>query len=399
MLEIKGKVNTAVCYAKVVEDEAIEQIRRMCDYEITAGSRIRIMPDVHAGKGCTIGTTMTVTDKAVPNVVGVDIGCGMYTVKLGKVDIDLEKLDEAAHFIPSGMSVWEGRQERFDLQELRCYRELKDSKRLERSLGTLGGGNHFIEVDEAADGTRYLVIHSGSRNLGKQVAEHYQRLAIDLNMGKEEYFANRDALITEYKAAGRRTEIQAALKALHWSSREATIPEDLCFVYGQYLEDYLHDVEICQRFARRNRELMAEILLQRTGLTALDAFHTIHNYIDTKEMILRKGAIAAHEGELVLIPINMRDGSVLAVGKGNPQWNYSAPHGAGRIMSRTTAKNTLDMEEYRREMAGVYTTSVNEATIDEAPMAYKSLTDIIDVIRESVDVIEVLKPIYNFKAN
>ncbi|MBQ2062906.1 MAG: RtcB family protein [Oscillospiraceae bacterium] len=399
MLEIKGKVNTAICYAKVVEDEAIEQIRRMCDYEITAGSRIRIMPDVHAGKGCTIGTTMTVTDKAVPNVVGVDIGCGMYTVKLGKVDIDLEKLDEAAHFIPFGMNVWEGRQERFDLTGLRCYRELKDTKRLERSLGTLGGGNHFIEVDEAADGTRYLVIHSGSRNLGKQVAEHYQRLAIDLNKGKEEYFAKRDALIAEYKAAGRRTEIQAALKALHWSSREATIPEDLCFVHGQYLTDYLHDVEICQRFARRNRELMAEILMQRTGLTALDAFHTIHNYIDTDEMILRKGAIAAHEGELVLIPINMRDGSVLAVGKGNPEWNWSAPHGAGRIMSRTTAKNTLDMEEYRREMAGVYTTSVNESTIDEAPMAYKSLADIIDVIRESVDVIEVLKPIYNFKAN
>ena len=399
MLEIQGKVNTAVCYAKVVEDEAIEQIRRMCDYEFTAGSRIRIMPDVHAGKGCTIGTTMTVTDKAVPNVVGVDIGCGMYTVKLGKVDIDLEKLDEAAHFIPSGMNVWEGRQERFDLQELRCYRELKDTRRLERSLGTLGGGNHFVEVDEAADGTRYLVIHSGSRNLGKQVAEHYQRLAIDLNKGKEEYFAKRDALIAEYKAAGRRTEIQAALKALHWSSHQPTIPEDLCFVYGQYLADYLHDVELCQRFARRNRELMAEILLQRTGLTALDAFHTIHNYIDTDEMILRKGAIAAHEGELVLIPINMRDGSVLAVGKGNPQWNWSAPHGAGRIMSRTTAKAMLDMEEYRREMAGVYTTSVNESTIDEAPMAYKSLADIIDVIRESVDVIEVLKPIYNFKAN
>ena len=399
MLEIQGKVNTAVCYAKVVEDEAIEQIRRMCDYEFTAGSRIRIMPDVHAGKGCTIGTTMTVTDKAVPNVVGVDIGCGMYTVKLGKVAIDLEKLDEAAHFIPSGMNVWEGRQERFDLQELRCYRELKDTRRLERSLGTLGGGNHFVEVDEAADGTRYLVIHSGSRNLGKQVAEHYQRLAIDLNKGKEEYFAKRDALIAEYKAAGRRTEIQAALKALHWSSHQPTIPEDLCFVYGQYLADYLHDVELCQRFARRNRELMAEILLQRTGLTALDAFHTIHNYIDTDEMILRKGAIAAHEGELVLIPINMRDGSVLAVGKGNPQWNWSAPHGAGRIMSRTTAKAMLDMEEYRREMAGVYTTSGNEATIDEAPMAYKSLADIIDVIRESVDVIEVLKPIYNFKAN
>jgi len=399
MLEIKGKVNTAICYAKVVEDEAIEQIRRMCDYPMTEGSRIRIMPDVHAGKGCTIGTTMTIIDKAVPNVVGVDIGCGMFTVRLAEREIDLEKLDEAAHFIPSGMNVWEGRQERFDLTELRCYRALKDTKRLERSLGTLGGGNHFIEVDQAADGLKYLVIHSGSRNLGKQVAEYYQHLAVDLNKGKEEYFARRDALIAEYKAAGRRTEIQQALKELHWSSHEATIPEDLCFVYGQYLEDYLFDVEICQRFARRNREKMAEILLSRSGLIAEDAFHTIHNYIDTEEMILRKGAIAAHEGELVLIPINMRDGSVLAVGKGNPEWNFSAPHGAGRIMSRTAARTNLDMEEYRREMAGIYTTSVNEATIDEAPMAYKSLEDIIGVISESVDIIEVLKPIYNFKAN
>lgn len=399
MLEIKGKANTAICYAKVIEDEAIEQIRRMCDYPMTAGSRIRIMPDVHAGKGCTIGTTMTIIDKAVPNVVGVDIGCGMYTVRLAEREIDLEKLDGAAHFIPSGMNVWEGRQERFDLTELRCYRALKDTKRLERSLGTLGGGNHFIEVDQAADGTKYLVIHSGSRNLGKQVAEYYQRLAVDLNKGKEEYFARRDALIAEYKAAGRRTEIQQALKELHWSSHEATIPEDLCFVYGQYLEDYLFDVEICQRFARRSREKMAEILLSRSGLTAEDAFHTIHNYIDTEEMILRKGAIAAHEGERVLIPINMRDGSVLAVGKGNPEWNFSAPHGAGRIMSRSAARANLDMEEYRREMSGVYTTSVNEATIDEAPMAYKSLEDIIGVISESVDIIEVLKPIYNYKAN
>ena len=399
MMEIKGQVNTAVCFAKVIEDEAIEQIRRMCDYEFTAGSQIRIMPDVHAGKGCTIGTTMTVKDKAVPNIVGVDIGCGMYTVNLGKVEIDMEQMDAAAHFIPSGLNVWEGRKEHFDLLGLRCYRGLKDAKRLERSLGTLGGGNHFIEIDQAADGTKYLVIHSGSRNLGKQVAEFYQRLAIELNKGKEEYFAKRDALIAEYKAAGRRNEIQAALKALKWEAREATIPEDLCFVYGQYLEDYLHDVEICQRFARRSRELMAEIILQRLGIEAVDAFHTIHNYIDTDEMILRKGAIAAHEGEKVLIPINMRDGSVLAIGKGNPDWNYSAPHGAGRIMSRTAAKENLDLDEYRREMEGIYTTSVNEATLDEAPMAYKSLSDIIDVISESVDVIEVLKPIYNFKAN
>ena len=399
MLEIKGKVNTAICFAKVIEDEAIDQIRRMCDYEFTAGSRIRIMPDVHAGKGCTIGTTMTVVDKVVPNVVGVDIGCGMYTVKLAQREIDPERLDEAAHFIPSGMKVWEGRQVRFDLSELRCFRSLKDSRYLERSLGTLGGGNHFIEVDRAADGTLYLVIHSGSRNLGLQVANYYQNLAVDLNKGKEEYFAKRDALIAEYKAAGRRTEIQEALKQLKWENRETTIPEDLCFVYGQYLEDYLHDVEICQRFARQNRELMAKILLERSGLTALDAFHTVHNYIDTEEMILRKGAIAAHKGELVLIPINMRDGSVLAVGKGNPEWNFSAPHGAGRILSRTAAREQLDVEEYRREMAGIYSTSVGEATLDEAPMAYKSLSDIIDVIAESVDVIEVLKPIYNFQAN
>ena len=399
MMEIKGKVNTAISYAKVIEDEAVEQIRRMCDYEFTAGSRIRIMPDVHAGKGCTIGTTMTITDKAVPNIVGVDIGCGMYTVCLGRPEINFERIDEACHNIPSGMDVWEGRPEHFDLTDLRSFRALKESRRLERSVGTLGGGNHFIELDRASDGTVYLVIHSGSRNLGKQVAEYYQNLAVDLNKGKEEYFAKKDALIAEYKATGRRTEIQAALKALHWNSHEATIPEDLCFVYGQYLEDYLHDVEICQRFARRNRELMSEIILDRCGLTGADGFHTIHNYIDTNEMILRKGAIAAHEGEKVLIPINMRDGSVLATGRGNPEWNYSAPHGAGRIMSRTTARNSLDLNEYRKAMEGIYTTSVNEQTIDEAPMAYKSLDDIIDVIRETVDVIEVLKPIYNFKAN
>ena len=398
MLEIKGKANTALSFARVIEDEAIEQIRRMCDYEFTAGSRIRIMPDVHAGKGCTIGTTMTVTDKAVPNIVGVDIGCGMYTVNLGKAEIDLAVLDEACHDIPSGMNVWEGRQERFDLTALRCYRALKDTRRLERSLGTLGGGNHFIEIDRASDGTQFLVIHSGSRNLGKQTAEYYQQLAIDLNKGKEEYFLKRDALIAEYKAAGRRKEIQAALKALHWSSHEATIPEDLCFLYGNYLDDYLFDVELCQRFARRNREKMAEVILTRTGLCGTDGFHTVHNYIDTSERILRKGAIAAHKGEKVLIPINMRDGSVLAVGKGNPEWNYSAPHGAGRIMSRTQARASLDMDAYREAMRGVYTTSVSESTIDEAPMAYKSLDDIIDVIRDSVEVIEVLKPIYNFKA-
>ena len=401
MLEIKGKVNTAICYAKVIEDEAINQIRRMCDYDMTAGSKIRIMPDVHAGKGCTIGTTMTIVDKAVPNVVGVDIGCGMYTVNLGKGEIDFEKLDEACHFIPSGMNVWEGRQERFDLTKLQCYRNLKDTRRLERSLGTLGGGNHFIEVDEAEDGIKYLIIHSGSRNLGKQVAELYQKLAVDLNRGYGEYFKKRDEIIRTYKEQGRRKEIQGALKELHFQVYESqpSMPDDLCYLSGKYLEDYLHDVVVCQSFARRSREKMTEIILERTGMTGADGFHTIHNYIDTDEMILRKGAIAAHKGEKVLIPINMRDGSVLAVGKGNPEWNYSAPHGAGRIMSRTKAKNELSLDQYKEEMAGVYTTSVNENTLDEAPMAYKSLEDIIDVIRESVDVIDVMKPIYNFKAS
>lgn len=401
MIEIKGKMNTALCYAKVVEDEAIEQVRRMCDYGLTEGSKVRIMPDVHSGKGCTIGTTMTVVDKACPNVVGVDIGCGMYTVKLLEKKMDFEKIDAVCHYIPSGMSVWEGRIEHFDMGELRCFRDLRDSKRLERSLGTLGGGNHFIEIDKAADGTHYLIIHSGSRNLGKQVAEIYQRLAVDLHMGKEQFFKEREEIIRTYKEQGRRGEIQDALKELkkNYETQDLLIPEDICWLYGSFLEDYLHDVEICQRFAKRSREKIAEIILEKTGMTAVESFHTIHNYIDTDEMILRKGAIAAHKGEKVLIPINMRDGSVLAVGKGNPEWNYSAPHGAGRVMSRSKAKQNLDMETYRASMEGIYTTSINEKTLDEAPMAYKALEDIIDVIGESVDIIDIMKPVYNFKAS
>ena len=397
-LKIDGKFNTAICYAKLIEDEAVEQIRRMCDSPFTEGSKIRVMPDVHAGKGCTIGTTMTIIDKAIPNIVGVDCGCGMYTVNMGREEIDFAKFDEAAHFVPSGFKVWEGRQERFDLMRLRCYRELKDSRRIERSLGTLGGGNHFIEIDKSSDGTNYLVIHSGSRNLGKQVSEIYQQLAIDLNVGKEEYFKQRDEIIRTYKEQGRRKEIQSVLKQLHWEAKESTVPEDLCFLSGHYLEDYLHDIKICQEFARRNREKMAEILLSRVGITSGDSFHTTHNYIDTDEMILRKGAIASYSGERVLIPVNMRDGSILATGRGNPEWNYSAPHGAGRLMSRSSARENLNLTEYQRTMEGIYTTSVNESTLDEAPMAYKSLDDIIDIISETVDIIKILKPVYNFKA-
>ena len=399
-MEIHGRCGMAIAYAKVIEEEAIEQIRRMCDYEFTEGVRIRIMPDVHWGKGCTIGTTMTVRDKVVPNLVGVDIGCGMYTVSLGKGEIDFARFDEAAHFVPSGRDVWEGRHEKFDILTLHCYRALKDTKRVARSLGTLGGGNHFIEIDRSADGTNYLVIHTGSRNLGKQVAEYYQNIAIDLSHGKDELFRARDELIRRYKEEGRRSELQGAIMELYRSfeAKAAEIPADLAYLYGSYLEDYLHDIEICQAFARKNREVIARILLERTGLTAGEAFHTIHNYIDTEERILRKGAIAAHAGERVLIPINMRDGSILAVGRGSADWNYSAPHGAGRIMSRKAAKETLSMDEFRKTMTNVYTTAVNKSTLDEAPMAYKSLADIIDVIADSVDVIEVLKPIYNFKA-
>ena len=400
MEEIHGKYNTAISFAKTIEDTAREQIRRMCNYEFTSDSKIRIMPDVHAGKGCTIGTTMTVTDKAVPNIVGVDIGCGMYTVKLADKSIDFARVDEAAHYIPSGHGTWDSRQERFDLQELNCFRSLKDSRRLERSIGTLGGGNHFIEIDRAADGTYYLVIHTGSRNLGKQVAEIYQRLAIDLAKGKDKYFAQRDEIIAVYKSLGRKTEIKSKLAELEkeYRGKQANMPEDLCYVHGKYFHQYLHDMELCQEFARRNRELIAKILIGKAGLTAVDNFHTVHNYIDISELIIRKGAIAAHKGERVLIPINMRDGSVLAVGKGNADWNYSAPHGAGRIMSRSDAKQLLDMNDYKNSMAGIYTTSVSEGTLDESPQAYKSLDDIIDVIDDTVEIIEVMKPVYNFKA-
>lgn len=397
---IYGKINTAISFAKTIAPNAREQIQRMCDYEFTRDSKIRIMPDVHAGKGCTIGTTMTVTDKAVPNIVGVDIGCGMYTVKLADKEIDFARVDEAAHYIPSRRNVWDFRQEHFNLSDLNCFRELKDSRRIERSIGTLGGGNHFIEIDRAADGTFYLVIHTGSRNLGKQVAEIYQRLAIDLNLGKDKYFAQRDEIIAVYKSLGRKTEIKSKLDELEreYKGRKTSMPEDLCYVYGKYFHQYLHDMELCQEFARRNREMIAKILLGKSGLTGGEAFHTIHNYIDVGEMIIRKGAIAAHKDERVLIPINMRDGSVLAVGKGNADWNYSAPHGAGRILSRSAAREQLNMDDYKASMAGIYTTSVSAGTLDESPMAYKSLDDIIDVIGDTVDIIEVMKPVYNFKA-
>ena len=400
MIEIIGKFNTAICYTDTLEPTAYSQIEAVCNEEAFANSKIRIMPDVHAGMGCTIGTTMTIVDKVVPNMVGVDIGCGMYTVNLGKVDIDLERFDEAAHTIPCGRHVWEGRQERFDLTRLRCYRSLKDTKRLERSLGTLGGGNHFIEIDVDDDGNKYLIIHSGSRNLGTQVAEHYQGISIDLNLGKEEYFKKREEIIRTYKEQGRRSEIQSTLKQMEkeWEAKEPTMPRELCYLYGQFMEDYLHDINICQQFAKRNREKMAELLLEKTGLVAIDSFQTIHNYIDVEEMILRKGSVSAKNGETLLIPINMRDGSLICIGKGNEAWNCSAPHGAGRLMSRSTAFEQLTMEEYKSQMEGIYTTCVTTATLDESPMAYKNMDEIVANITPTAEIIARIKPIYNFKA-
>lgn len=263
MIEIKGEKTTAICYANVIEEEAIEQIRRMCDQDFTEGCRVRIMPDVHAGKGCTVGTTMTVDKKVPPNIVGVDIGCGMYTVNLGRQEIDLEKFDKACHGIPSGKNVWQEKKEDFDLTKLRCCYSLKQTGWLERSLGTLGGGNHFIEIDQEKDGTNYLVIHTGSRNLGKQVAEIYRKLALELHQGKKKYMKKKNALIAEYKAEGRRKEIKQALLELRRREKSLSIPEDLCYVYGDYFEEYLYDVEICREFAARNRELLSEILLER----------------------------------------------------------------------------------------------------------------------------------------
>lgn len=399
MIKIDGLYNTAICYCKTLEDNAREQINELCNQEAFENCDIRIMPDVHAGKGCTIGTTMTIKDKIVPNLVGVDIGCGMHTVCLGKIDIDFERLDEICHIIPSGKNAWEGRIERFDITNLKCYRSLKKTKHIARSLGTLGGGNHFIELDEAQDGTKYLVIHSGSRNLGKQVAEFYQSLAIDLNKGKEEYLKKRVEIIEAYKAEGRKKEIQQALADLKWEARDMTIPPELCFLYGDYAKDYLFDADICQKFAKRNRELMAEKIVEYMGWTVQDSFTTIHNFIDLDNMILRKGSVSAKKGERLLIPINMRDGALICVGKGNPEWNFSAPHGAGRLMSRSVASETLSLDEFQKEMKGVYSTSICESTLDESPMAYKSADEIIEQISPTAEIIEIIKPIFNFKAN
>ena len=395
-------------FTENIEPEALNQIYTLVKQPAFAGCKVRIMPDVHAGAGCVIGFTADLGDKVIPNIVGVDIGCGMLTVELGTIDIDLAQIDSIIRkYVPSGRNVHEGRNVRFEeLQQLRCFRELKDTKRLERSIGTLGGGNHFIEIDADSEGVKYLIIHSGSRNLGKQVAEYYQNLAIEIMSGKDELYAMQEKLIADYKAQGRKAEIQKAIKELHrkFNPNPLGIPKELCYLTGKYREDYLHDMKICQHFAAINRYQIANAIVGNLfgadiAYWKLPMFETIHNYIEFGSNMVRKGAVSAKEGEKLLIPINMRDGCIIGVGKGNEDWNCSAPHGAGRIMSRSKAKEIISLEDFKDSMSGIYTTTVNQSTIDESPMVYKSMQEIMNNIADTVDVVKVIKPIYNYKAS
>jgi len=395
MIELQGKYNTAKVFTDNIENEAISQIINLLNQEFVSGSRIRIMPDTHAGAGCTIGTTMTITDKIVPNLVGVDIGCGMETVLLENNRVELQKLDKVIHAnIPAGFDIRKEPHPYIDeiaLEKLRCIKQI-NLARAELSMGTLGGGNHFIELDQDDDGRLYLVVHSGSRNLGKQVAEYYQNTAVrDLKDKSKEI----NALIAELKSQGRQTEIQTELKKIGVRKVDKT----LAFIEGATFNDYLQDMAIVQRYAELNRRAIVREIVKQMKFKVADSFTTIHNYIDLESMILRKGAISSKAGERVLIPINMRDGSLICVGKGNPDWNYSAPHGAGRLMSRSAAKSSITLKQFEMSMKGIYSTTINKSTIDESPMAYKPMDEIIGNIEDTVDIAHVIKPLYNFKAS
>lgn len=400
MHRITGEYNEALVFTDVLEGAALEQIKLLCDQEFTAGSKIRIMPDVHAGAGCTIGTTMTITDKVVPNLVGVDIGCGMETVRIENKHLEWEKFDKLIYSkIPSGCNIREKAHkynDDIDLSELRCLKEGNiNVDRAVKSLGTLGGGNHFIEADKDEEDRIYVVIHSGSRHLGLEVAQFYQDKAYkSLNKNTPE---DIEALIKRYKSEGREKEIQAAAEALK-KQVITNVPRTLSYAEGSLFEDYIHDMKIVQEFAMLNRKAMMDEIIRGMKLKIAEEFTTIHNYIDTDAMILRKGAVSAREGEKLLIPINMRDGSLICKGKGNPEWNYSAPHGAGRLMSRADAKKSFTVSEFKKVMKGIYTTSVNSDTLDECPMAYKDMEDILLQISETADVLNIIKPVYNYKA-
>ena len=398
MVTIQGLYNTAVCYTPELEELAANQIKAVCDQAEFAGCKIRIMPDVHAGKGCTIGTTMTIQDKIVPGMVGVDIGCGMETVELAEHEIDFDKLDALIRKeIPYGREVRDtlhALNAEIDLTQLRCADQVNLNRAM-RSIGTLGGGNHFIEVDRSEDGRLFLIVHSGSRHLGNEVAEYYQNEGRRALWGGANYQIQE--VIAQLKAEGRFKEIQKTISALR-TEHELSIPKDLAYVEGKLFEDYIHDMKITQQFAMLNRKAMVDVIMTGMGFTAVESFTTIHNYIDTDAMILRKGSVSAMAGEKLLIPINMRDGSLICVGKGNQDWNCSAPHGAGRLMSRRAAFNALSMEEFKREMEGIYTTCVLPDTLDESPMAYKSMDEIIDQIGPTAEIVERIRPVYNFKA-
>ena len=364
MLEVNGKFNQAKIFTDVVDQASIAQVIELCNQEFTAGSRIRLMPDIHAGAGCTIGTTMTITNKVVPNLVGVDIGCGMETTRIREDHLELQKLDKLIYEkIPSGFDIRTKAHrylDQIDLEELCCARHV-DILRAEKSIGTLGGGNHFIEVDRDDDGHLYVVIHSGSRHLGVEVAKYYQEEGYKaLNRADD---GEIQQLITELKAAGRQKDIQKELKRLK-NLKRTTVPRQLAYVEGMLFEQYIHDMKLVQRFAELNRQAMMDEIV--------------------------KG--------MKLHPINMRDGSLLCVGKGNEDWNCSAPHGAGRLMSRAEAKQSFTVSEFKKQMAEVYTTSVSKATLDECPMAYKGMEDILNNIEPTAEVTKIIKPIYNFKA-
>ncbi len=399
MIKIKGKFNEAIVYASVLEDAARKQLEAICDMEAYRDSRIRIMPDVHAGAGCTIGTTMTLKDAVTPNMVGVDIGCGMETVMIEEKEIDFEQLDQfIRRNIPCGNEIRNRKHDNADrtrVDELRCLDRIRQMDRELRAIGSLGGGNHFIEIDKDEEGNLYLVIHSGSRHLGKKVADIYQDLAY-----RRPDRENKEELqkkIDELKAQGRQQEIQAMIGETK-KNVVCDVGRDLAYVTDQLFDDYIHDMKIMQEYADINRKTMVQIILDGMGWTETDRFTTVHNYIDTDRMILRKGSVSALKGERLLIPINMRDGSLICTGKGNEEWNCSAPHGAGRIMSRSEAFQTLSVDEFEKQMEGIYSTTVNARTLDESPMAYKDMKDIVGNIEDTAKIERVIKPVYNFKA-
>lgn len=375
-------------FAETIEATAYQQVQALAqEYK---DSEIRIMPDVHAGKGCTIGTTMTIKDKLCPNLVGVDVGCGVLVVNLGDVKVDYQKLDEVVHRVPSGFNI--------HLSPI-CFakdidklRAKVDLSRANESLGSLGGGNHFIELDYSQKSGYSLVVHSGSRNLGVQVCNYYQKVAIEKMSST---MNEKNEIVKRLKAEGREKEIQTELKKI----APRVFNKELAYLTGKDMEDYLHDMKILQQYASDNRATIAKQILCGMEWTERSRFETIHNYIDLEMMILRKGAVRALKGEMLIIPMNMRDGSLICVGKGNPDWNWSAPHGAGRLMSRERAKATLSMEQFKDQMSAVYSSSVCESTIDEAPMAYKPMYEIVKLIEPTAEIADIIIPVYNFKAS